>query len=283
MSIDESVRYEFYKIEMTDEDFKKISSFITKHFGIKLPEAKKIMLQSRLQKRLRQLNIDSFEKYCEFIFNEGNEQEIINMIDVVSTNKTDFFREPQHFTFLNNEVLPSIVHKKERINIWSAGCSSGEEPYTLAIVLSEFLHKYTNYDFSIFGSDISVDILQKAINAIYKEEKVAEIHIELKKKYLLKSKDRINPTVRIISELRNKIKFERVNLMDNEYNVDEAFDIIFCRNVLIYFDRVNQEKIINKLCKYLIKDGYFFIGHSESLLRMNLPLKQIKPTIFQKI
>ena len=283
MNINEKLQYEFYKIEMTDEEFKKFSSFITKNFGIKLPEAKKVMLQSRLQKRLRKLNITSFEKYFEYLFSKGNEQEIINMIDVVSTNKTDFFREPQHFTFLNDEILPELIHKRDLIKVWSAGCSSGEEPYTLAILLSEFLQNYKNLTYSIFASDISLDILQKAANAIYKEEKVAEMPIELKKKYLLKSKDRTKPTIRIIPELRTKVKFNRINLMDENYNIDTIFDIIFCCNVLIYFDRTNQENIINKLCKNLVVGGYFFIGHSESLLRMDLPLRQIKPTIFQKI
>ncbi|MFC2138386.1 CheR family methyltransferase [Bacteroidota bacterium] len=283
MNINEKLQYEFYKIEMTDSEFIKFSSFITKNFGIKLPEAKKVMLQSRLQKRLRQLKITSFEKYFEYLFSKGNEQEIINMIDVVSTNKTDFFRESQHFTFLNDEILPEIIHKKDHIKIWSAGCSSGEEPYTIAIVLSEFQQNHKNIDYSIFSSDISLDILQKATNAIYKEEKVGDMPIELKKKYLLKSKDRTKPTVRVIPELRKKVKFDRINLMDDKYNVETMFDIIFCRNVLIYFDRTNQENIINKLCKNLMTGGYFFIGHSESLLRMDLPLRQIKPTIFQKI
>jgi len=283
MNINEKLQCELYNIKMTDEEFKKFSSFITTNFGIKLPEIKKVMLQSRLQKRLQKLNITSFKKYFDYLFSKGNEQEIINMIDVVSTNKTDFFREPQHFTFLNDEILPELVRKKKEIKIWSAGCSSGEESYTLAIVLAEFLKNYKNITYSIFASDISLDILQKAANAIYKEEKVTEMPIEIKKKYLLKSKDRTKPTVRIIPELRRKVNFERINLMEEKYNVNTIFDIIFCRNVLIYFDRTNQEKIINKLCENLIVGGYFFIGHSESLLKMDLPLRQIKPTIFQKI
>lgn len=283
MNINEKLQCELYNIKMTDEEFKKFSSFITTNFGIKLPEIKKVMLQSRLQKRLQKLNITSFKKYFDYLFSKGNEQEIINMIDVVSTNKTDFFREPQHFTFLNDEILPELVRKKKEIKIWAAGCSSGEESYTLAIVLAEFLKNYKNITYSIFASDISLDILQKAANAIYKEEKVTEMPIEIKKKYLLKSKDRTKPTVRIIPELRRKVNFERINLMEEKYNVNTIFDIIFCRNVLIYFDRTNQEKIINKLCENLIVGGYFFIGHSESLLKMDLPLRQIKPTIFQKI
>lgn len=282
ININDALKHDLYKVEMSDKEFQKLSSFITQNYGIKMPEAKKIMLQSRLQKRLRKLNIGSFEEYCNYLFSGVNEQEIIHMMDVVSTNKTDFFREPQHFTFLTEEVLPVLIANKNKIKIWSTGCSSGEEVYTIAMILSEFSIKEP-FNYYIFGSDISSDILQHAINGIYKEEKVAELPIELKKKYLLKSKDRTKPTVKIISELRSKVEFRRINLMDDKYLADKNFDIIFCRNVLIYFDRENQEEIINKLCKHLNRNGFFFIGHSESLLQMNLPLKQIKPTIFQKI
>lgn len=282
MESNDVLNTDFYKIEMSDEEFLKLSCFITENYGIKMPEAKKIMLQSRLQKRLRKLNIKSFSEYCNFLFSGNNKQEIIHMMDVVSTNKTDFFRESQHFSFLSEEILPSILPYNNKIKVWSAGSSSGEEPYTIAMVLSENSIK-KEFDYYIFASDISSDILQRAIDAVYKEDKVAELPLELKKKYLLKSKDRTKPTVKIIPELRSKVEFRRINLMDDRYLADKDFDIIFCRNVLIYFGRNDQESIIGKLCKHLKKDGYFFIGHSESLLRMDLPLRQIKPTIFQKI
>jgi chemotaxis protein methyltransferase CheR len=246
---------------------------------------KKTMLQSRLQKRLRQLNILSFKEYIDYVFKEGNEQEVINMIDVVSTNKTDFFREPVHFNYLSDEVLPAFVSRdtNKNLKVWSAGCSSGEEVYTLAITLEEFFANYPGFDYSILGTDISTDILNKAVNAVYKMDKVDLVPLALKKKYMLKSKDQVNPTVKIVKTLREKARFRRLNFMDSYYDIKDMYDIIFCRNVLIYFERNNQERVINKLCENLKTGGYFFLGHSESIMNMDVPLRQIRPTIFQKI
>lgn len=278
---------DIFKAELSSEEFNKLSSFIYNESGIKMPPVKRIMLQSRLQKRLKELKMSSFKDYCNYIFSkDGLNNEIIHMLDVVSTNKTDFYREPVHFDFLSSTILPEFVNasKSQRnIKIWSAGCSSGEEPYTIAIVVSEFLEKYPNFDFSILGTDISTLILQKAINAIYKDERVEGIPLDIKRKYFLKSKDRENPSVKMGAMLRSKVKFERLNFMDSSYSIYDTFDIVFCRNVLIYFDRETQEKVINKICTKLNPGGYFFLGHSESIMNMNLPLRQIKPTIFQKI
>jgi chemotaxis protein methyltransferase CheR len=252
-----------------------------------MPPAKKVMLQSRLQKRLRELNIPNFKDYIEYVFSkEGLNNEIIHMLDVVSTNKTDFFREPIHFDFLFQTVLPEFVEQRnssKTLKVWSAGCSSGEEPYTLAIVLADFAEKNIGFDFSIIGTDISTQILQKAVDAVYKEDRVSIIPIETKKKYFLRSKDKTNPTVKVIQNLRKKVRYGRLNFMDSSYDIPETFDVIFCRNVLIYFDRETQEKVIQKLCDKLRPDGYFFLGHSESIMNMQVPLKQIKPTIFKRI
>ena len=276
-----------YNTKMTPEEFRKLSSFITEHTGIKMPEAKKVMLQSRLQKRLRYLDMNSFKEYVEYVFSEdGIQNELIHMLDVVSTNKTDFFREPVHFEFLEKTLLPEYVNNfplNRPLKIWSAGCSSGEEVYTIAITISEFINNHPGLNYSIFGTDISTEILRRAVNAIYKEEKINNIPIELKKKYFLKSKDRTKKLVRIVPELRNKANFARMNLMDSAYDVKDTFDVIFCRNVLIYFNREIQESVINKLTRKLRTGGYFFIGHSESIMGMDVPLKQIKPTIFQRI
>ena len=277
----------YFSAKLSKPHFDKLSRFITSEFGIKMPEAKKIMLQSRLQKRLRALKIPSFERYMDYVFGEkGNRDEIINLIDVVSTNKTDFFREPAHFEFLKDEILAKFgsqtsIHRT--LKVWSAGCSSGEEPYTIAMVISEMAEKIRGLDYSILGTDISKDILLKAANAVYREGVVENIPMSLKKKYFLKSKDRVNPTVRISPGIRNRVNFMRLNFMDGTYLINEIFDIIFCRNVLIYFERATQEKVINKLCMKLKSGGYFFLGHSESIMNMNVPLKQIKPTIFQRI
>jgi chemotaxis protein methyltransferase CheR len=278
---------EIFKAKLSDDEFRKLSEFIYREYGIKMPPVKKIMLQSRLQKRLRELNMSNFKEYVEFVFSkEGQDNEVIHMIDVVSTNKTDFFREPVHFEFLTNVFVPESMeeaHGKGLVKIWSAGSSSGEEAYTIAITMAELKEKYPGLDYSIFGTDISTRILRSAIEAIYKENRLEGVPLNIKKKYFLKSKDRANPTVRVIPELRKKASFARLNFMDATFNVNETFDVIFCRNVLIYFDRETQEKVINKLCLKLRPNGIFFLGHSESITSMNVPLKQIKPTIFRKI
>jgi chemotaxis protein methyltransferase CheR len=269
---------------LTEKDFKRLSEFIFTNYGIKMPKEKKTMLEGRLAKRLRANNMGSFSEYCDFVFSEhGMDQEIIHMINVVSTNKTDFFREAAHFEFLYDHVLPEFSAEEREIKLWSSACSSGEEPYTLAMVINEYNRiAQTQVPFSIFGTDISSDILSKALQAVYKEERIANIPTEYKRRYFMANKDPLKKLVRVAPELRKTCSFARMNLMDAAYPVQEQFDVIFCRNVLIYFDRPTQEAVINKLCDHLAPDGYFFLGHSESAMGMNVPLEAIKPSVFRK-
>jgi len=272
--------------ELSDSDFRKLSDFIYTNYGIKMPPTKKGMLQARLQTRLRENNMSSFKEYCDFVFSLKNgDSEVIHMIDVVSTNKTDFYREAAHFDFMLSEILPEFHTSSpgEILKVWSSACSSGEEVYTVGMVINEYLEGKKHFDYSILGTDISTRILNKAANAVYNEERVSNIPLALKKKYLLRSKDRENPSVKVIPEIRQKTSFLRLNLMDMEYHaIPKNQDVIFCRNVLIYFDRPTQENVINKLCSRLKPGGYFFLGHSESITGIDVPLKQIKPTIFKK-
>jgi chemotaxis protein methyltransferase CheR len=275
-----------FKAELSDKDFQAFSNFIFNEYGIKMPPIKRIMLQGRLLKRIRELNMKSYTEYKDYFFSkDGQEKELYNFLNVITTNKTDFFREPTHFDFLTGNVLPEFIKKTPNrlFNIWSAGCSSGEEPYTLSIVLNEFKKNLPSFSFNITGTDISNQVLEKAAKGVYPEQKIEIVPLELKKRYFLKSKDRHNPTVRVKPELQQNIALKHLNLMDNYYDMKETFSAVFCRNVLIYFDRITQEKVINKLCQHLEPGGYFFIGHSESLSGMNVPLQHIKPTIFQKI
>jgi chemotaxis protein methyltransferase CheR len=272
-----------FAAQLSDADFAKLSKFIYTQYGIKMPPEKKIMLQSRLQKRLRALCIYTFKEYIDYVFGGNNNEEVIHMMDVVSTNKTDFYREPAHFEFLRQKLLPKLFETKKQLKLWSAGCSSGPEVYTIAIELSEFANTHPGFDFSILGTDISTLMLKKAYNAIYPEDMVEVIPLDLKRKYLLKSKDKTKKVVRISENLRHKVRFQRLNFIDDQFSISEQFDIIFCRNVLIYFDRETQEKVINKLCNHLKMDGYFFLGHSESITNINVPLKQVKPTIYTRI
>lgn len=274
-----------YRVQLSEADFDRLSKFIYSVAGIKLPPAKRIMLQSRLQKRLRELDIADFKTYADYVLSQtGQQEELVHMLDVVSTNKTDFFREPVHFDFLRDTILPQFCEDSAQrmIKIWSAGCSSGEEPYTIAMVLDDFFAARPGFDFSILGTDLSTRILAAATNAVYKEDRVESIPLETKRKYFLRSKDRVHPTVRIVPTLRRKVRFERLNFMEENYRVADVFDVIFCRNVLIYFDRPTQETVIRKLCQKLKSGGYFFLGHSESVMNMDLPLRQIRPTIFIK-
>ncbi len=273
-----------FRAEMGDDEFNRFSQLIQQEFGIKMPPTKRILLQSRFQKRLRALGMHSYKEYCDYVFSEkGREMERTNLIDVVTTNTTHFFREPKHWDIMNQTVLPELwrrgIGRGQPLKMWSAGCSSGEEPYTLSMVLSEWADSHSGFDFNILATDISTEILQKAKRAVYALEKADEIPIEMKKKYLLKSKK--NPLIKIDKMLRDKVTFQRLNFMEN-FSLQHKQDIIFCRNVVIYFDRDTQVVLFNKFCQNLKPGGYLFIGHSESLSGMDLPIRQVAPTVFQR-
>lgn len=276
------VNYNFTAVNLTQGQFDMLSGFIYDNYGIKLPQIKKTLLQCRLQKRLRVLQMTSFEQYIEYLFSpEGVEKELQQMTDVVTTNKTDFFREPAHFDFINaldwQQFMGGEIGTRP-VKVWSSACSTGEEPYTLAMVLQELKLQY-----QILGSDLSLDVLQKAVAAVFAAEKTLPVPFHLKQKYLLKHKDPKNTLQRIVPELRKKVQFRHMNLMDDHYDIQGKFDMIFCRNVLIYFDRKTQEKVVRKLSSHLREGGYLFIGHSESLNDLRLPLNQVKSTIFKKV
>lgn len=269
---------------MDDRIFDRFSEFIKAELGIKMPASKKTLLEARLQKRLRELCMTSHEEYCDYLFSpQGMEEELVNLVDVVTTNTTDFFREPKHFELLMNVVLPKLAARNHRkVNVWSAGCSSGEEPYTLSMVLSEFARQAGGFTFNILATDISTQVLRMAIRAVYPETKIGPIPTEYRKRYLLRSKDRTRRLVRIGPEARGHVRFRRLNFME-EFSFDDQLDIIFCRNVVIYFDRQTQEKLFSRFCGKLVSGGYLFIGHSESLAGMNLPLEPVAPTVYRKI
>ncbi len=284
MSYDISKAF-YEKRKLSDTDFRRLSHFITSNYGIKLPPVKKVMVEGRLQKRLKVTGIATFDEYLEYVFSKEGKAELLEMIDAISTNKTDFFRESSHFDFMMNELLPEFSKSGQRLNIWSAASSSGEEIYSLAIVIEEFntANERNRINYNILGTDISIEILKKAVKAVYHHDRIRELPMPLRNKYFLRSKDRKANLVRVIPELRSKARFKRLNLMDHDYDVENDFDIIFCRNVLIYFDKETQEKVINKLCRKLKVGGYFFLGHSESIIGKNVPLTQLEPTIYKRI
>jgi chemotaxis protein methyltransferase CheR len=268
---------------LSDRDFRKLSDHIQQCYGVKMPPQKKLMLQCRLRKRLNALNIKTYKEYLELIFKENSHEEIQKMIDVVTTHKTDFFREKVHFDFINETIVPELVKRKNNtINVWSAGCSTGEEPYTMAISLSEAQANGREFDYKISASDISYESVQIAKKGVYRMDKVASIPMSIKKKYFLKNKDPKKPLAKVVKQLQERINFFTLNLLDKDYSVKEHFDIILCRNTLIYFERKTQEQVLSQLTRRLKSKGYLIIGHCESIIGMNLPLTQIKPTIFQR-
>lgn len=275
---------------MTQAEFARFSEFIIGQCGIKMPPSKKIMLEARLQKRLRALGIPSYGEYYQYIQGESGRGELVHMLDAVTTNKTDFFREPIHFQYLAQTILPEVLSEQEGSKrrdrpffLWSAGCSTGEEPYTLAMVLSEFAYQHPALRFSIMATDISTKVLDRARDGIYDEDRIASVPDALKQRYLLRSKDRGRNLVRIVPELRAAVQFKRLNLMEESFSFSDPQDIIFCRNVIIYFDRSTQERLISRFCRVLRPDGHLFLGHSESVHGFDLPLRRITSTVYRKI
>jgi chemotaxis protein methyltransferase CheR len=272
-------------LAMTDKEFKRLSEFVHNECGIKLPPSKKVMVEARLQKRLRTLGMPGYRQYYEYLFSpSGLDEELVHLIDVITTNTTEFFREPRHFEILTQEVLPAwrAAHAGRAFHLWSAGCSTGEEPYTLAIVLSEFGAVSPGFRFSIMATDISTRVLSMAQHGVYPEDRVAKLSLELKHRYLLRSKDKTRRLVRLSPEMRRLVDFKRLNFME-PFSFPEPMDTIFCRNVMIYFDRTTQEGLLRKFCTQLRPGGHLFIGHSESLTGMDLPLRQHAPTVYRKI
>lgn len=266
-------------LHISREGLAQLLSFVTDTLGIKMGEAKLPMLQGRLQRRLRDLQLTSLEAYRELLFGDrADPAELQHFIDAVTTNKTDFFREPQHFPFLLDTVLPELAPRgiaggsvPWRCKLWSAPCSSGEEPYTLAMLLAEHASRTPGFDFAILGTDISSRMLQHARRAVYDAERIEPVPQALRTKYLLRSRDRRRPQVRIVPELRRRVVFHQLNFMDRDYRVKDTFDVVFCRNVLIYFDKPTQAEVVRRLARHLRPDGFLFVGHSESLAGLDVP------------
>ncbi len=273
--------------QLSEQEFKKFSGYIYDVCGIKLPPIKRTMLSARLNKRLRALGLGSFREYYDYLMSsEGQRQEMVRMIDVVTTNKTNFFREAKHFDYLVSHVLPAYVvrlrGKQEKLlRIWSAGCSSGEEPYTLAMVVYEFLLENPGFDFSILATDICTEVLAVAERAIYPDEAVAEVPLPFRQKYLMRGKDRQKGFHRVVPELRQKVTFQRLNFLSDDFGLDGAIDIIFCRNVIIYFDRRTQINLFKKFYRCFAPQGYLFTGHSETLEGLADKMERVSAAVYR--
>ncbi len=271
---------------ISSQDFRRLCSLIYEESGIHLNSDKKTMLELRIKRRVRSLHLNSYVEYCEYLFGaQGQKDEIVHLLDVVSTNKTDFFREPDHFEFLSQKALPDLMARNpdgRPLLIWSAGCSTGEEPYTLAIVLTEWAIANPGFRFSVLATDISNTVLAKAARGVFTAEVLRPVSAELRRKYFMRSRDPDSKFLRVVPELRQHVAFRRLNFMDADFGLSQKVDAFFCRNVIIYFDRPTQERIMQKLSNQLLPGGYAFVGHSETLHNMDLPLVAVAPSLYRK-
>jgi chemotaxis protein methyltransferase CheR len=272
---------------LSDRYFRAFAEVIERRVGIKLPPAKQTMVEGRLRKRVRALDLADVNDYARHIFDLGHlEEELTHLIDCVTTNKTDFFREPSHFEFLRNVAVPSLlkIHaaRSASLKIWSSACSTGAEAYTIAMVLQEMSEQRRDFRFSILGTDISTDVLREARTAIYPSAFIEPVPAAMRQRYVLVAKQAGRGVARIAPELRAMTRFERLNLMDPHYPVDQDVDVIFCRNVLIYFDKPTQQAVVERLISHLRPGGYLLLGHSESMAGSGVAgISQVVPTVFQ--
>ena len=270
--------------QMSRRNFTRLAAYIYDYSGIKMPESKKTMLEGRLRRRLRATGTQTLDDYCDHLFAGDNlAEEGLQLINAVTTNKTDFFREPGHFDYLSNVILPEFKAQGVRtIRAWSAACSTGPEPYTIAMVLDANAETSAGPDYGILATDLDTDVLATAQAGIYSAELVEPVPDFLQRKYVMAARDPRRRDIRIAPSLRSAVGFARLNLMDDHYPVGEAMHLIFCRNVLIYFDKPTQKKVVSQLVDCLKPGGYLFLGHSESITGHDLPLTQVANTVFRK-
>ncbi len=271
--------------ELKDNEYEKISRLVYQQCGICLHEGKKDLVKARLGKRLREGGFRSFLDYYRYVTTEEGTEELITMIDSISTNVTHFFREEKHFRKLT-ALLPALAQEKEKggrtdiVRIWTAGCSTGEEPYSVAMTASECLQGRRT-SFHITATDISTRVLKAAMRGVYPEDKVRGVPPPLTKRYFQYGTGASQGLLRIKREIRDRINFERFNLMDAP-RYSQPFDIIFCRNVMIYFDKPTQNAVVERFFDLLEEGGHLFIGHSETLTGLNHRYRYVEPSIYRK-
>ena len=266
--------------------FQKFQHLIYKESGIWLGEHKHALLTGRLARRLRLLGLENMKDYFQLVVQPDQQHERAVMIDCITTNQTHFFREPRHFDFLVTEVFPEwqrqagTGERTKHLRVWSAGCSSGEEPYSLAMLFSNHFPAEHDWDFEILGTDICTRVLEKARAALYPIEKSKEIPTEFLRAYMLKGKGEQKELMKVSPDLHRLVRFARVNLHADSYPIIGSFDLIFCRNVLIYFDQRSKEKVIASILEHLSPSGFLVVGHSEHLGSTSRMLRAVAPTVY---
>ncbi len=275
--------------QLTDREFHLFQRLIHTEVGISLSEHKRELVRSRLARRLRVHGCASFQEYYDRLMaGELGEGERVQMLNAITTNKTDFYRERAHFDFLADEFIPAVKAQaartgERRIRIWSAGCSTGEEPYTIAITLREALGSLLAWDIRILASDVDTDVLARAAQGIYHEERVADIPKASLARHFLRGTGSQAGLVRVTDEVRELVTFRRINLLEDPWPIRATFDCIFCRNVMIYFDKATQRRLVERFAGYLKTAGYLFLGHSESLYGISDQFAFLRNTIHRKL
>jgi chemotaxis protein methyltransferase CheR len=268
------------ELELTDAHFRKVRETVYRISRINLHEGKEGLVKMRLTRRIRELGLESFDAYLEHVASDASGREVAEMVDALTTNKTSFFREAQHFDFLCEEVLPALVAAGRPVNLWSAGCSTGEEPYTLAMLLAEELPEGAAAEARILATDISARVLTQARGGIYSPDRAEEIPQALRRKYLAPAGG-AGVGYQVAARLRERVRFARLNLME-EWPMRGKFQVIFCRNVMIYFDRPTQERLVQRFWEQLMPGGHLFVGHSESLSSLEHRFRYVRPAIYLK-
>lgn len=271
--------------KLSDEQFSFLTRYLSGKYGLRIPREKKVLLESRLIKRLNALKMTSIEAYIDHIFKTEQGPEYQLFVDHITTHKTFFFRENYQFEFLKS-VMPEYsgrLSATRQVNVWSAGCSTGEEVYTLGIVLNELKSDMPSLDYRIVGSDVSVPSLKSAARGVFSSE-LEHISDRIREKYFTVVPGRKAPSLRFsFPEVTSRISLGVLNLNNKQYNLPCNFDFIFCRNVIIYFDARTRNEVLERIVARLKPGGYLFLGHSETALGTTLPLKSIQPTIYQKL
>lgn len=274
---------------LSAQDHIRVAEFVEAVAGIQLPEHKRSLIETRLRKRLKPTGHASLKDYLDFALSPaGAATEQPLLIDAITTNKTDFFREPTHFDFLGRLVRDRLAPLQKvgwtrPLSVWSAGCSTGEEPYTLAMVLMELQQGLPGFQFTIEASDIAPSVLKVAEKGIYPDTNIAPIPMPLRRRYLLRSKRKELALIRVGPELREAVHFFPFNLRLDEYPRMPQYDIIFCRNIMIYFNNEDREMIVRQFHGALRPGGLLFIGHSESVAHQKLGFESVAPTIYRRI
>ncbi len=253
--------------------------YIYDHCGIQLGRDKEAFVKTRLGKRMRQAGVAHLSEYCQIL--QTDQDEMQHAIDALTTNFTNFLREEEHFQFMVKTALPGILSPgKTKFRVWSAASSSGEEPYSIAFYLDQFYPLSSGWDWEITASDISLRILEKAKQAIYPADCLRTVPPAWQAKYLNKGVRTQEGNFKIKDYIVQRVQYQQINLIKS-FRHSRPFEIIFCRNVMIYFDKPTQEQIVKKLMQFLVPGGYLFVGHSESLCGLQIPLKRIKPSVYQ--